>query len=112
MLSRQRFISWAPFLVPPLYLALIFSLQPANRLAHGDPWLGRLFYDDYDIAAYLLRSLNAERGRKAGGDEPAMVEAPQFVKELDSTAKRQDRYFLEYPHAALLLFRLHFLLSA
>jgi hypothetical protein len=98
--------------VPLLYLALILWLQPAGHLGTSEiaPWLGRLIYDDYDPAAYALRGLNATLGRTAGlTEEPKWLSEEAFCEALDyppPTDTHEARYFLEYPHAALLLFRL------
>jgi hypothetical protein len=65
-----------------------------------------LVYDEFDFAAMALRGLNAERGRQAG-----LLENPYdpldepFNQQLHSRTKLNDRYFLEYPHSALLIFR-------
>jgi hypothetical protein len=96
--------------VPLVYLAAVLGLQPTDHLGGPDhfPWLGRLVYDDYDPAARALRGLNAALGRTAGRlDEPPWLGPEEFRKALDSPAQApQPTYFLEYPHAALLLFRL------
>ena len=67
-----RWLRYCPFLVPPLYLALILWLQPGDHL--GDPPAGwpdeRLLYDDYDLTAFALRGLNAARGRTPGAAHP------------------------------------------
>src|SRR5262245_29812544 len=109
--SRSPWLSRLPFLVPPLYLALVFGLQPADRLGEPDtdPRLGRLLYDDYDVTAMALRGLNASRGRTAGRpDEPSYPDLENFRAALDRPAPPAPRYFLEYPHAAVALFRLPF----
>src|SRR5919201_2193694 len=87
-LSPQHWRSWGPFLIPPLYLALVFALQPVDRL--GDPgaapWLGRLVYDDYDMAALALRGLNATLGRTPGrGKEPPRLSEAAFCQALDTS---------------------------
>jgi hypothetical protein len=103
---------WLPFLIPPLYLAAILILQPADRLGEPPiaPWLERWVYDDYDEAAYALRGLNASLGRPAGRlDEPPRLPDDRFtaaLREPPNAEVLRARYFLEYPHAALLIFRL------
>lgn len=86
-------------------------LEPAEHLGESDraPWLGRLFYDDYDPAARALRGLNAALGRSAGRrDEPPHLSEEEFAQALRSDNPLHDRYFLEYPHTALWLFRTGF----
>jgi hypothetical protein len=105
---------WTPFLVPPLYFLLVLSVQPSDRLGPSDslPKPFRGLYDDYDFAAMALRGLNASLGRTAGRlDNPDdLLDPDEYNKLLDDPAvPLQPRYFLEYPHAALLLFRLPFL---
>ncbi len=103
---------WLPFLVPPLYLAAILALQPADRLGDSPrtPWLERWVYDDYDEAAYALRGLNASLGRPAGRlNDPPRLDDDTFARALREPPNPEilrTRYFLEYPHAALLIFRL------
>jgi hypothetical protein len=101
-----------PFIAPLVYLAVIFWLQPADHLGDPDvaPDLGRAFYDDYDLTAFALRGLNASLGRPAGRlNEPAGQGQEQFAEALKGKATPDagdSPYYLEYPHAALLLFRL------
>jgi Glycosyltransferase family 87 len=94
----------------------------------------RLIGDDSDTAAYVMRAKNAARGRKAGLLGPVTFDpdtgwraywgtkdpvtriapyepAPEFEqvdfdRKLLVPAEPTDRYFLEYPPAALYLFRL------
>jgi uncharacterized membrane protein len=70
-----------------------------------------LIYDDYDVTCYALRGVNAAVGRTAGRlDEPIEQEQPeQFSARLtvpEKTTTPESPYFLEYPHAMLLLFQL------
>lgn len=103
-------LGWLLFLAAPAYLAVIFALQPADQL--GVPpkpeWAHRLLYDDWDMAALALRGLNAHLGRTAGRvDEPPDLPWDEFVAGLgDLTRTYRPTYYLEYPHATLLLFRL------
>jgi hypothetical protein len=94
--------------VPVAYLALLFALQPADRLSNlrAPSGLGRLVYDDYDLAAVALRGLNFTQGRTAGHDHPPCLTPEEFQDALDRPAPLEPTYHLEYPHAALLLFRL------
>jgi hypothetical protein len=100
------------FLVPVLYLLAVLGLQPADRLGDPErwPWLKRLVYDDYDATACALRGLNATLGRTAGRPSPPPALGPMgFQVALDQPLPKQQlepTYFLEYPHAALLIFRL------
>src|SRR5262249_30374572 len=78
------------------------------------PWLGRLLYDDYDPAAYALRGLNAALGRIPGRlQDPEPVDPEEFARELERSepADPDTPYFLEYPHAALWVFRLGFVFA-
>jgi hypothetical protein len=101
-----------PFVVPLVYLGAILWLQPADRLGDPEsaPWLGRALYDDYDATAFALRGLNASLGRSAGRlDEPARKGPEAFAEALQEKSPPgagDTPYYLEYPHAALLLFRL------
>jgi hypothetical protein len=99
---------WLPFLVPPLYLVVVLTVAPADRLGGPDrlPWLDRLLYDDYDVAAMTLRALNAEAGRAPGRLDPPPTRGSQaLAASLRRSPLLEPRYFLEWPHAALLLFR-------
>jgi hypothetical protein len=70
------------YAVPPVYLALILWLQPADRFVmitspHTPEyplqgWASRLLSDDSDTIAYALRAENAARGRKAGLTAPLL----------------------------------------
>lgn len=101
---------WGIFLVPLLYLAVVFALQPAGRLGNSDvaPWLFRLVYDDYDGACMALRGLNAAAGRTASQFEhpPRPEDDEAFCAVLDSRPALKPGYYLEYPQITLLLFRL------
>jgi hypothetical protein len=105
---------WFPFLIPPLYLALIVWLQPPDRLGPPDwpAWLDRAAYDDYDIAAMTLRALNTGLRREAGRlDPPPPLGVEGFREALDAGPPLRPRYFLEWPHTALWLFRLNWFLA-
>lgn len=114
-----------PFAVPVVYLAVILAVQPADRqvppgrTTPGYPLpegFSRLITDDSDTSAWFLRADNAARGRKAGRpDEPIEWPRPMFVGMNHETffgpmyanpKPLTDRYFLEYPPAALYFFRL------
>jgi hypothetical protein len=111
-------LGFLPFLIPPLYLAIIFLLQPGDRLdsfSGFPPRRHRLLYDDYDLAAYALRGLNASLGRLPGGTaHPPELTAEAFSQALSSPASSDAAtrpYFLEYPVPAVWMFRLGFLVS-
>lgn len=107
----MRWLLGSVFLVPVLYLGLIFWLQPGGHFGPPEaaPGLGRAFYDDYDVAAYALRGVNAHLGRTPGRrDEPQWT--PNHADYLASLDDRSQplaaRYFIEYPLTCLPLFRL------
>jgi hypothetical protein len=97
-------------LVPPLYLALILWLQPPDHLGSAPdkaPWLYRTVYDDWDVTAFALRGLNASLGRTSGRDDnPEQLPDKEYSRLLDDPPPLRPRYYLEYPHAVLPLFRL------
>jgi hypothetical protein len=104
---------WAPFVVPPAYLLLVFCLQPADHFGPPDaaPWVYSSFYDEYDPNSYALRGLNAARGRMPGAhDAPCQPPPDGLIKELDDpNLPLKPRFHLEFPPGALLLFRLGWL---
>jgi hypothetical protein len=114
-MTLRRICSALPFLVPPLALAVVIWLQPADHLDHERrpdraPWLGRLVYDDWDWSAIVLRGLNASRGRTPGLDREPTLTAEEFAEGLhDTNRPLQERYYLEYPLLATWIFRLPFL---
>src|SRR5260221_14111416 len=96
--------------VPALALAGWYWLHPDDRMTppyQNWRWfLPSLLYDEFDASAMALRGMNAELGRQAGAAEmPRGVVAPYYAQNIEAPRPRKDRYFLEYPHAALLLFR-------
>jgi hypothetical protein len=103
---------WAPLVAPVLYLAAVLLLQPPDRLGAPAwaPAAHQILFDDNDLAAYALRGLNARLGRHAGRlDPPLYLEPANFARALQQDRPLRPRYYLEYPHTALLLFRLGFL---
>jgi hypothetical protein len=103
----SRFVLLGVFVVAAGYGTLIFALHPGGRL--GDPpvapSLNRLVYDDYDLTAYAIRGLNAELGLRAGRkDDPCAAGASAHP----AREHADDCYYLEYPHAALWVFRFPF----
>lgn len=96
-------------LLPLLYGLSILTLQPRDQFGPplAAPWVERLLYDDFDLIAMSLRGLNASLGRSAGRtDQPPILGSAAFTQQLSERRPLQPRYFLEYPHATLLLFRL------
>ncbi len=72
-------------------------------------FLPALIYDEFDLSAMALRGWNAEHGRRAGAPQnPDNVNSAYFSRYLSWNLPLRDRYFLEYPHAALLFFRAGF----
>jgi hypothetical protein len=105
---------WAPLLVPPVYLALLLALVPSDHFGPPDwfPEVNQALYDDVDVAVMALRGLNAHLGRTAGRKEgPDDQEDAGFARILGEDRPLAPRYFLEYPHTSLWLFRLGFLLQ-
>jgi hypothetical protein len=108
---RAYLVRWAPFVVPVLYLALIFHLQADGYLGppEGDAWAHQRFFDDYDMTAIALRGLNATLGRTAGRtDVPPDLAEEEYNRALRGDQPLEPHFYLEYPHATLLLFRLGF----
>jgi hypothetical protein len=102
-------VRWLPFAVPAVYLALIYQFQPEEHLGpRGDcEWAHQRFFDDYDMTAMALRGLNSALGRTAGRtDVPPDVEQHEYDVALLEDRPLRPHYYLEYPHATLLLFRL------
>jgi hypothetical protein len=101
---------WAPFVVPPCLLVLIFCLQPRDHMGPPDaaPWLYSSLYDDYDVTSWAFRGLNAACGRMAGAHDPPHIPTDEeFSQSLHSPDQvLQPRYHLEFPPGALLFFRL------
>lgn len=109
----RRSLRIAAFVIVPLAaLAAWLWMQPGDQFAvpFEEPgyrsYLSSLVYDEFDLAAMSLRGLNAVRGRQAGLlDQPFDYKDECFQEKLLTSPPLNDRYFLEYPHAALLLFR-------
>src|SRR5262249_54352487 len=74
------------------------------------PWIHQILYDDNDFAAYALRGLNDSLGRHAGRrDAPELADPDDYAEGLRKNRSLEPEYYLEYPHAALLLFKLPYL---
>jgi hypothetical protein len=102
------------FLIPILAYAAWRQVRHPERVFA--PWspheVVSLIYDEYDLTAMALRGWNAERGRQAGWPEnPAYDDDDPFDQQLNVRSDLNERYFLEYPHAALLIFRAGFWLQ-
>ena len=109
-----------PYLIPVVYLVAILWLQPADRIVLPPiggaepldyPLRGaciRWLTDDSDALAYALRAENAARGRPAGmpAEPPFFGTQWEWEDWLTTRPAVEPRYFLEYPPAALWLFRL------
>ncbi len=113
--AGATFAYWAPLLVPPVYLALLLALVPSDHFGPPDwiPESNQVLYDDVDLAVMALRSLNAYQGRTAGRKESPddIADDREFTRLLAEDRPLEPRYFLEYPHTSLWLFRLGFLLQ-
>jgi hypothetical protein len=109
---RAAFVRWGPFGVPLLYAAFVLLAQPSDHLGPPDwaPSQRQTFYDDFDYTAIALRGLNAELGRAAGRTDtpPFLDDLQEFTRRLDEGRPLEPRYYLEYPHTALWIFRLGF----
>jgi hypothetical protein len=102
-------VRWLPFAVPTVYLALVFQLQPEDHLGPRPDceWAHQRFFDDYDMTAIALRGLNSALGRTAGRtDVPPDVKQYEYDLAILEDRPLRPHYYLEYPHATLLLFRL------
>src|SRR5262245_42729306 len=114
---RSRFRRSLSFLlvlaIPPAALAVWFAVQDPNSLVAPKSWSNAraLIFDEFDLTAMALRGLNADRGRLAGRMTPpgesqtgTNWRVPLPTDPVDEPPL-EPRYFLEYPHAALLFFR-------
>ena len=123
-----RIATLAAFAVPVLFGAVILALQPSGHFvppATGTPGYPfnegytRLVFDDCDDVAWMIRAENARRGRLAGrvdeAGKPVHVKpGPSHAEYEERVAERPpftERYFLEYPPAALAFFRVCYLAS-
>jgi len=109
--SRQRFRPLRIALlagVPIAAWACWIALQPADRMLAPDSTLQwrSLLYDPYDVSAMAQRGMNAELHRQAGAPAmPKYVPWYSFSRLIEAPRPPKPRYFLEYPHSLLLLFR-------
>ncbi len=106
-MTRVPRLCWLLPAVPFAYLAVVFWLQPPDHLGFSSdkaPWLGRLVYDDFDVTAYAVRGLNAHAGHVPGLDEEPADDLDAALDDPDWPP--HDHYYLEYPTATVLFFRL------
>ena len=88
------------------YLIFVLAVEPSDRLGTPAHLPGGI-YGDQDLAAMALRGLNADLGRPAGrSDVPEVIDNKTFSRQLKEDTPLQSRYYLEYPHANLIFFRL------
>ncbi len=113
----RQFARLAPYAVPPLYLLAALLAQPPDQfgldfenLPNETRGTHPELFDDHDFVALALRGYNASLGRQAGRIvEPTWEDYDEdFVKQMRQDRPLAERYYLEYPHAALLIFRLGF----
>src|SRR5262249_5624145 len=114
---RSRFSRLLPFLlavaIPPAALVVWLAVEDPNSLVAPKSWSNAraLIYDEFDLTAMALRGLNADRGRLAGRMTPpgegqtGKKWREPFPTDPADEPLLQQKYFLEYPHAALLIFR-------
>lgn len=114
--NRDAMVTWKRLLrvglllfVPLAAFAGWLAIQPGDRMAAPNStcyYVSSLVYDEFDLTAMSLRGLNAVRGRQAGYPEPPFdYNDESYYEKLLTNPPLEERYFLEYPHAALLLFR-------
>jgi hypothetical protein len=102
-----------PAVVPVVWAAAVLALMQPGALAGREevPFAARwLVYDPTDFGAFVLRGANAATGRLPGrADEPPWAEPPELAARLAGPPLAySERYYLEYPTAALVVFRLGF----
>ena len=109
----RRILPYVPLLAPVVGFAVIVSVTRPVAIVARDgvpPAVARAVYDECDLTAFALRGLNADLGRRPGRlDEPndpdwtlPPVTLPRRLKEPQPPFA--ERYYLEYPTPALLLF--------
>ena len=109
----RRYLPYWPFAVPILWLiALLSVMQPGTlNIRHNVAFeFSRLVYDPDDITAFVLRGANASMGRLPGRtEEPKQNDQKDIERALDAAPQPlAEKYYLEYPSATLVLFRLGF----
>ncbi len=106
--GRRFAASWLLLLIPLGMVSGWWAVRQPDRMAPRKLPLSleTLWYDEYDLSAMALRGLNAELGRQAGAaSPPPRVPYESFSKAIEAPRALRARYFLEYPHAVLVLFR-------
>jgi len=109
----KRVLRWWPF-VPLVWLAVAVAVIKPGTIEIRENVafeFSLLFYDPADIGAFVLRGANSSMGRLPGRtDEPQEEQPSDLARRLDAPQPPySDRFYLEYPTATLLLFRLGFL---
>lgn len=113
--TRRKYLHRVVLAVPVVWAAVMVAfMRPDAIAARAEiPFeIKWIFYDETDLGALVLRGANAEMGRLPGrADEPKWAEPEEVAARLDAKAidDYAARYYLEYPTATLLLFRLGFL---
>ena len=108
----KRLLRLWPYL-PLVWLVVLIGVMRPGAIAtrHNVAFeFSLLFYDPADIGAFVLRGANASMGRLPGRtDEPPEEEPADLARKLDAPPQPlAERYYLEYPTATLVLFRLGF----
>ncbi len=108
-----HFRFWAPLVVPIVFVCIVVAVQPDDHLGPPDwaPELSNYLYDDNDVAVYAQRGLSDRMGQVAGLPDNPDADADEFPAALNEDRPLQHLYFLEYPHTALFIFRLGYLLQ-
>ena len=117
----RRYLPYWPFAVPILWLVALLSVMQPGTLnirfhvfvmeRQFNIWeFSRLVYDPDDITAFVLRGANASMGRLPGRtEEPKQNDQKDIERGLDAPPQPlAEKYYLEYPSATLVLFRLGF----
>lgn len=101
-----------PVVVPVAWAAAVLAVMRPGMLGPRE-WCSPgsyLVYDPTDFGAFALRGANAAAGRLPGRiDAPMWVTPQELAARLDGPpVPFSERYYLEYPTAALVVFRLGF----
>jgi hypothetical protein len=109
----DRVVRWAPFVVPVVYVAVVFTVQPSDHMGGPDwaPKLENMLYDDVDVTVMAQRGLSAHLGQVAGLLDYRDARPEEFAAALDEPRPLERVFFLEYPYPAVFLFRLAFVLQ-
>ncbi len=112
--------SYWPLVVPLVWCGVLLAfLRPDAVKARADiPYVLKwLVYDESDLAALALRGANVHAGRLPGTlsepDGPGICTVDELKRRLDRPqVAYTDRFYLEYPTAALALFELGYLVQS